>query len=107
MTNYPNTTINKVNMSVMSGSGINLAGIPASLDPDQKTLKVIFNTKAAVALKENAPLHDANNQPIDGIDITWSFNHLHTARCSLNGVVALSHDDRIKSITLAGLTPAA
>jgi hypothetical protein len=108
MTHYPNTTVNKVNMSVMSGSGIDLTRIPASFNPDQKTLKVIFNTKAKLDQQDNAPLLDKNNSAMDGVDLTYTFGgHVHTARCSLNGLVALSHDDRIQSITLSGPMPAA
>lgn len=107
MTHYPNATANKVNASVMSGSGIDLAHIPASFDPDKKTLKVIFSTKAKLNQHEdNAPLRDEHNNAMDSVDLTFTFGgQVHIARCSLNGLVALSHDRRVNSITISTTTP--
>lgn len=103
MSNYPNAALNNINKAVMSGSGIDLARVPSSFDPNQKTLKVIFSTKAAITQYDNMPLLDENNQPIDGVDLTYTFGgQVHTARCSLNGLVKLSNDNRVKSITLSG-----
>ena len=96
--------LSQINFRKLSGAAdIKLARLPVTEDPDDIRFPVGIIATAPMQQDQQSGLLDDNGVAIPGVLIRAAISdgEIYTATVSLRGMMALSHDSRVKSLSPA------